>query len=51
MTDTKRPVRIANCSGFFGDRLAVALDLVALQERVGKRVPRFTVHRMLSLPR
>ena len=28
MTDTKRPVRIANCSGFFGDRLAAAKEMV-----------------------
>ena len=28
MTETKRPVRIANCSGFFGDRLAAAEEMV-----------------------
>lgn len=28
MTETKRPVRIANCSGFFGDRLAAAKEMV-----------------------
>ncbi len=28
MTEMKRPVRIANCSGFFGDRLAAAEEMV-----------------------
>ena len=28
MSETKRPVRIANCSGFFGDRLAAAKEQV-----------------------
>jgi hypothetical protein len=28
MTDPRRPVRIANCSGFFGDRLAAAREMV-----------------------
>ncbi len=28
MTEPKRPIRIANCSGFFGDRLAAAREMV-----------------------
>ncbi len=28
-TEAKRPVRIANCSGFFGDRLSAAKEMVA----------------------
>lgn len=28
MTEQRRPVRIANCSGFFGDRLAAAKEMV-----------------------
>ncbi len=28
MTEPKRPIRIANCSGFFGDRLAAAKEMV-----------------------
>src|ERR1700738_335542 len=29
MTDVTRPVRIANCSGFYGDRLAAPAELLA----------------------
>ena len=28
MSETRCPVRIANCSGFFGDRLAAAREMV-----------------------
>ena len=28
MSEARRPVRIANCSGFFGDRLSAAAEMV-----------------------
>ena len=28
MTESRRPIRIANCSGFFGDRLSAAREMV-----------------------